>query len=110
MACCWPAWAALAGLSSHSLRESHRITQLPLTFEAVTGLPQGEPLRQSHHWHAHLLARSTGQAQAAPACGCWPLLTALTDPLRDHAVLYGPSRYELRHYDAAVAGWTMICP
>lgn len=106
----WPAWAALAGLSSQALRESHRITQLPLTFEAVTGLPQGRPLRHSHRWHTHLLARSTGQARTASACGCWQLLTALTDPLRDHAVLYGPSSHDLRHYDAAVAGWTMICP
>ena len=44
-----------------------------------------------------------------PRCASWQLLTDLGDPLRDHAVLAGPSRYE-RHYDAAVAGWALICP
>jgi hypothetical protein len=57
-----------------------------------------------------VLAAITGQVPTAPACGCWQLLTRLTDPLRDHEVLAGPSRFDLRHYDAAVAGWPLICP
>jgi hypothetical protein len=107
----WATWAPLAGQSADALRQSHRIIQLPVSFTAVTGMPKGQrPLRQSHKWHQHLLARITGDVPRAPACDCWQLLTALADPLGDHEVLYGPSRYELRHYDAAVAGWTLTCP
>jgi Family of unknown function (DUF6493) len=45
----------------------------------------------------------------APGCATWRLLTRLDDPLSDHADLAGPSRYQ-RHYGAAVAGWTLMCP
>ena len=106
----WTAWAPIAGQPADALRESHEVIQSPISFAAVTGEPTGEPLRASQQWYTHLLARTTGQVPTAPACDCWQLLTALTDPLRDHEVLYGPSRFQTRHYDAAVAGWTLICP
>jgi Family of unknown function (DUF6493) len=106
----WAAWASLAGQSAAALRESHQIVQAPLAFAAVAGRPQGQPLRASHTWYQHLLARITGPVAPAPACRSWQLLTALANPLTDHAVLYGPSRYYTRHYDAAVAGWRLICP
>ena len=104
----WAAWEQVDGTAAASLRASHRLLQLPLRFEAVTGQPGGRPLR-SHAWHQHLLARITGRVPVVPRCASWQLLTDLDDPLRDHAVLAGPSRYE-RHYDAAVAGWALICP
>jgi hypothetical protein len=106
----WTAWAPVAGQSAQALRESHEVIQSPVSFEPVTGEPTGQPLRASQQWYTHLLARITGKVPAASACECWQLLTDLTDPLRDHEVLYGPSRFETRHYDAAVAGWTLICP
>jgi hypothetical protein len=106
----WAAWARVAGTSANALRESHEVVQYPITFAPVTGEPEGEPLRHSHRWGPHVLARTTGQVPRAAACECWQLLTGLAHPLRDHVILYGPSRYELRHYDAAVAGWTLICP
>jgi hypothetical protein len=106
----WGDWARVAGQPADALRESHRVVQSAVRFVGVTGEPEGEPIRHSHRWHTHLLARTSEQIPAAPACQSWQLLTALADPLRDHVILYGPSRYELRHYDAAVAGWTLICP
>jgi hypothetical protein len=104
----WAAWEEVDGTTAASLRASHRLLQLPLRFEAVTGQPAGRPLR-GQTWHQHLLARVTGRVPVVPRCASWQLLTGLDDPLRDHAVLAGPSRYE-RHHDAAVAGWALICP
>jgi hypothetical protein len=107
----WTAWAALAGQSADALRKSHEVVQSRVSFAAITGRPTGQPLHPSTEWHTHVLAGTTGQVPTAPACDCWQLLTALTDPLADHAVLYSPSQFERRrHYDAAVAGWTLICP
>ncbi len=106
----WAAWAPLAGLAPDAMRQAHQLIQSPLAFEAVTGLPSGTPLRSRGASHEHLLARLAGVAPQVPACRSWQLLTGLPDPLGEHEVLYGPSRYQARHYDAAVAGWPMICP
>jgi Family of unknown function (DUF6493) len=107
----WAAWASAAGQSAATLRRSHETVQSPVSFEAVTGEPTGQPLRASQKWYTHVLARTRGPVPAAPGCECWQQLTALADPLREHEVLYGPSRYlGARQYDAAVAGWTLICP
>jgi hypothetical protein len=106
----WSAWAPVAGTTAGALRETHQIIQSPLTFAPVTGEPAGEPIRASQRWHNHMLAQITGQVPAAPGCRSWQLLTRLTDPLQDHEVLADPSRFDLRHYDAAVAGWSLICP
>jgi hypothetical protein len=107
----WTAWAPVAGHSANALRESHEVIQSPVSFAAITGEPTGQQLRGSVDWHTHVLARTTGQVPTAAACGCWQLLTCLTDPLADHEVLSGPSLHERRrHHDAAVAGWTLICP
>jgi len=105
----WPAWDQLAGTAAGAMRESHRLVRLPLSFEAVAGKPAGTPFRGHNEWHQHLLARTAGQVPAVPGCASWQLLTSLSDPVGDHAVLYGPRRYN-RHYDAAVAGWPLICP
>ena len=106
----WTELGRLTGRPADALRDTHRLIQLPVTFESVSGLPSGRPLRHSNRWHEHLLARIVGEAPKAPENACWQLLTGLSDPLADHEVLYGPSRYWLRHYDAAVAGWALICP
>jgi hypothetical protein len=106
----WTAWAPLAETTADTLRASHQLVQVPPALEAVAGRPSGQPLRSSQHWHTHLLARTVGPVTVAPGCPSWQLLTRLSDPLRDHEVLAGPSRYQLRHYDAAVAGWPLICP
>jgi hypothetical protein len=106
----WKAWAEVSGVSAGALRVSHKQVQTTLTFEAVTGMPTGRPIRQTHQWHEHVLARITGPVPPTPACACWQLLTDLPDPLAQHEVLYGPARYESRHYDPAVAGWPLICP
>jgi hypothetical protein len=106
----WDTWALVAGQPASALRESHEVIQAPVRLAAVTGEPAGQPLRHSHEGHIHVLAGTPERVPAAPACHCWQLLTALAVPLRDHETLYGPSRYELRHYDAAVAGWTFVCP
>jgi hypothetical protein len=104
----WGAWSELGGISPGTLQASYRLTRDPLAFRAVLGEPAGQPLRRSE-WHRHLLARTTGPVPEAPGCPSWQLLTGLSNPLSDHAVLYGPRRYQ-RHYDAAVAGWPLICP
>jgi len=106
----WPELGRLTGRPAGALRDTHRILQLPVAFEAVSGLPLGRPLRHSHYWHEHLLARTVEPVPVAPECPSWRLLTALSDPLADHERLYGPSRYNLRDYDAAVAAWALICP
>ena len=106
----WDELGLLLGRPADALRDTYRLIRLPVQFEPVCGLPLGRPLRHSHHWHPHVLARTVGTVPAAPECASWQLMTALSDPLADHEVLYGPSRYELRHYDAAVAAWTLICP
>lgn len=106
----WEELGRLLGRPADALRETDRLVRLPVQFEPVCGLPLGQPLRHSHHWHPHLLARTVGTVPAAPECASWQLMTALTDPLADHEKLYGPSRFELRHYDAAVAAWALICP
>jgi uncharacterized protein DUF6493 len=106
----WNELAQLTGRPAAALQETDRLVRLPVSFEAVTGEPSGQPFRHSQHWHVHLLARTVGAVPATPGNRCWQLLTALTDPLADHHVLYGPSRYFLRHYDAAVAAWPLICP
>jgi uncharacterized protein DUF6493 len=107
----WTELGQLTGRPAAALRDADRTLRLPLTFEPVTGLPSGkEPLRGYRGWHQHLLARMVGEVPKTPENACWQLLTALSDPLFDHKVLYGPSQYELRHYDAAVAAWALICP
>ncbi len=106
----WRAWEAVSGVSAEALRVSHEQVQSTLTFEAVTGMPTGLPIRESRVWHEHVLARIVGPVPQASACDCWRLLTDLPDPLTQHEVLYGPARYESRHYDAAVAAWSLICP
>ncbi len=104
----WAAWDQVDETAAAALRASHRLLQLPLRFEAVTGEPAGRSLR-GQAWDQHLLARIPGGVPVAARCASWQLLTDLGDPLGDHAVLAGPARYE-RHYDAAVAGWALICP
>ena len=106
----WDELGRLLGRPADALEETHRLVQLPVQFEPVCGLPLGRPLRHSHRWHPHVLAKTVGTVPAAPGCASWQLMTALSDPLADHGVLYGPSRFELRQYDAAVAAWTLICP
>jgi hypothetical protein len=107
----WTAWAPVEGVTAGALRDSHQLIQAPVALEAVTGNPSGRPYRQySEQWHEHVLVRTPGPALSASACRCWQLLTALADPLGQHETLYGPSRYETRHYSAAVAGWVLICP
>ncbi len=106
----WQAWERMAGVRAQALRVSHEQVQTALSFEAVTGMPTGAPIRASRQWHEHMLARIAGQAPRVPACDSWQLLTDLPDPLAQHEVLYGPARYESRHYDAAVAAWSLICP
>ena len=104
----WDAWSGLGGISQGTLQASYRLTRDPLAFRAVLGEPAGQPLRRSR-WHRHLLARTAGPVPEVPGCPSWQLLTGLSSPLSDHVVLYGPRRYQ-RHYDAAVAGWPLICP
>jgi hypothetical protein len=104
----WDAWSGLGRISQGMLQASYRLTREPLAFRAVLGEPAGGPLRRSR-WHRHLLARTAGPVPEVPGCPSWQLLTGLSNPLGDHAVLYGPRRYQ-RHYDAAVAGWPLICP
>ena len=106
----WPELARLTGRAAETFRDADQATRRPVSFEAVTGRPAGKPLRGYRDWHDHVLARIVGPVPAAPANSCWRLLTALSDPMTDHEVLYGPTRYHLRHYDAAVAGWPLICP
>jgi hypothetical protein len=104
----WDAWSGRGGISQGTLQASYRLTRDPLAFRAVLGEPAGQPLRRSR-WHRHLLARTAGRVPEVPLCPSWQLLTGLSNPLSDHVVLYGPRRYQ-RHYDAAVAGWPLICP
>lgn len=106
----WQAWEPVASVSAEALQISHERVQTRLSFEPVTGMPTGEPIRQGRRWHEHVLARIARPAPTAPACDCWQLLTDLPDPLAQHEVLYGPARYESRHYDPAVAAWPLICP
>jgi hypothetical protein len=106
----WRAWEDISGVSAEALRTSHEQVQTTLTFEAVTGMPTGRPIRQTQQWHEHILARIAGPVPRTPACDSWRLLTDLPDPLAQHEVLYGPARYESRHYDAAVAAWAPVCP
>src|SRR5262249_39449998 len=67
------------------------------------------PLRGYGDWEDQVLARISRQAPKSIRCPSWQLLTALSDPLRDYAKLYGP-RWDNRHYDASVASWPLICP
>lgn len=105
----WSRWAGLDRLSALSARASHRLVNSALSFEPVVGLPSGRPLRGYGHWEEQVLARTSGPVPAASRCPSWQLLIALSNPLRDHARLYGP-RWENRHYDASVATWPLICP
>jgi hypothetical protein len=83
--------------------------RIALSFQPVLGLPRGRPLRGYGHWEEQVLTRISGEVPIASRCPSWQLLTALSDPLRDHARLYGP-RWDNRHYDASVAAWPLICP
>jgi hypothetical protein len=105
----WSGWASLDRLTALSARASHRLVNSPLSFEPVVGLPAGRPLRGYGQWEEQVLARISGLVPTASRCATWQLLTALSDPLRDHARLYGP-RQDNRHYDASVAAWPLICP
>jgi Family of unknown function (DUF6493) len=104
----WQVWEPAAGVSAKALRVSHEQVQVKLTFEAVTGMPTGEPIRRQ--LHDHVLARIVGPVPRAQACDCWELLTDLPDPLAQHEVLYGPARFQSGHLDPAVAAWPLICP
>ena len=105
----WSGWAGLDRLAALSARASHRLVNSALSFQPVLGRPRGRPLRGYGDWEDQLLARISGPVPVATRCASWQLLTALADPLRDHARLYGP-RWDNRHYDASVAAWPLICP
>ena len=105
----WSGWASLDRLAALSARASHRLVNTALSFEPVLGLPAGRPLRGYGQWEEQVLARIWGPVPAAARCASWQLLTALSDPLRHYARLYGP-RSDNRHYDASVASWPLICP
>jgi hypothetical protein len=105
----WSGWAGLDRLAALSARANHRLVNSALGFQPVLGLPRGWPLRGYGDWEEQVLARISGEVPVASRCPSWQLLTALSDPLRDHAKLYGP-RWDNRHYDASVAAWPLICP
>ncbi len=105
----WQAWGELEGTAPRGLADSHRRTQEPVSFEAVIEPLPEEPRGRERTSAQNLLARITGVVPAAPQCGCWQLLTQLTDPVAEYSQLAGTGRYE-RDYDAAVAGWPLLCP
>ena len=105
----WSGWGSLDRHAALSARASYRLVNSALSFEPVLGRPRGRPLRGYGEWEEQVLARIPGPVPVATRCPSWQLLTALSDPLRDHARLYGP-RWDNRHYDASVAAWPLICP
>jgi len=105
----WASWASMDRLAALSARATHRLVNSALSFEPVLGQPRGRPLRGYGDWEDQVLARISGQPPKAMRCPSWQLLTALSDPLRDYAKLYGP-RWDNRHYDASVAAWPLISP
>jgi hypothetical protein len=105
----WSSWASLDRRAALSARATHGLVNSALSFEPVLGQPHGQPLRGYGHWEDQVLARISGHAPVTTRCVSWQVLTALSDPLRDHAKLYGP-RWDNRHYDASVATWPLICP
>jgi len=105
----WSEWVGLDRPAATAARASHSLVNSAISFEPVVGRPSGRPLRGYGHWEEQVLARTAGFVAMAPRCVSWQLLTDLSDPLRDHSRLYGPS-WDNRHYDASVAAWPLICP
>jgi hypothetical protein len=106
----WRDWTRLVPHIAASARDSYSVARRPVPLGVVIGLPHGyRPLR-GWRWKLHVLARVTESgAPANRGSRSWQLLTALTDPLRDHVKLAGSNWYNT-HYAPIVAGWPLLAP
>jgi hypothetical protein len=114
----WAQWARIDKVTAERARRAYASSQTILQFEPVTGPPLGQNhVRGYSGWHPHVLARlvpgPAGQADTAGQSGAgsltWELLTALSDPMASHRIVYGPSAQN-RQYGSVVAAWPLICP
>jgi uncharacterized protein DUF6493 len=102
---CWAEWARLDSVTAARAQRIHAEAQQFPALTPVIGRPSNR--YRPDGVHTHVLARTDGGGTTES--DSWALLTALTDPLADHFLVYG-ERYQVSHYDEIVTAWPLLCP